>query len=154
MAQVKECTKVTIEYQVQTTTADGETTELPPETCSFVYGIDTQYPALESALMNKRPGDRVRVYVPPEELYGTRDEDLIRELPRSEYKEERLKEGKMYREMRKKCLVQFMVKDIKDETIVADFNDPKAGTSAEFDILVKDVKESDKSEWRSGCTPR
>lgn len=154
MSQVKECMKVTIEYTLRTTTADGETTELPPETCSFVYGIDTQYPSVESALMNKQAGDRVQVYVPPEEIYGAVDEELIRELPRSDYKEERLKEGKMYREMRQKCLVQFMVKNLREDVIVADFNDPKAGTRAEFDILVKEVRESDKSEWRSGCTPR
>ena len=154
MSQVKECMKVTIEYTLRTTTPDGETTELPPETCSFIYGIDTQYPSVESALMNKQPGDRVQVYVPPEEIYGAVDEELIRELPRSDYKEARLKEGKMYREMRQKCLVQFMVKNLQDDVIVADFNDPKAGTHAEFDILVKEVRESDRSEWRSGCTPR
>jgi len=154
MPQVKECMKVTIEYRVRTTTPDGETTELPTETCSFVYGIDTQYPSVESALMNKRAGDRLQVYVPPEEIYGALDEDLIRELPRSDYKQDRLQAGKMYREMRQKCLVQFMVKHIRDDVIVADFNDPKAGTYAEFDILVKEVGESDKSEWRSGCTPR
>lgn len=154
MSQVKECMKVTIEYTLRTTTPDGETTELPPETCSFIYGIDTQYPSVESALMNKKAGDRVQVYVPPEEIYGAVDEELIRELPRSDYKEARLKEGKMYREMRQKCLVQFMVKNLRDDVIVADFNDPKAGTRAEFDILVKEVRESDKSEWSSGCTPR
>ena len=54
MSQVKECMKVTIEYTLRTTTPDGETTELPPETCSFIYGIDTQYPSVESALMNKK----------------------------------------------------------------------------------------------------
>lgn len=151
MSQVTECMRVTIEYRVRTTTRDGESTELPPATCSFIYGIDTQYPSVESALMNKRPGDRVQVYVPPEEIYGVHDEELIRELPRSDYKEERLNTGKMYREMRQKCLVQFMVRDIRNDVIVADFNDPKAGTSAQFDILVKEVRESGKSEWPSGC---
>jgi FKBP-type peptidyl-prolyl cis-trans isomerase SlyD len=151
MSQVKECMMVTIEFRLKTTTRAGETTELPPQTCSFVYGVDTQYPSVESALMNKRAGDRVLVYVPPEEIYGAYDESLVRELPRSDYKEERLKEGKMYRERRQKCLVQFMVSNIRDEVIVADFNDPKAGTYAEIDILVKDVRESSKDEWKSGC---
>lgn len=152
MSQIKECMKVTIEYQLKTTTRDGESIELPTETCTFVYGVDTQYPSVESALMNKRPGDRLQVYVPPEEIFGPYDEDLVRELPRCDYKEERLCEGKMYREMRKKSLVQFMVKDIRNDTVVADFNDPRAGTHAEFDILVKDVQESTKADWKSGCS--
>jgi FKBP-type peptidyl-prolyl cis-trans isomerase SlyD len=148
---VKECMKVTIEFKVRTTSRNGETTELPAETCSFVYGVDTQYPSVESALMNKRPGDRVQVYVPPEEIYGTYDESLVRELPRSDYKQDRLKEGKLYREMKQKCLVQFIVKNIQDEVIVADFNDPKAGAHAEFDILVKDVRESTKDDLPPSC---
>lgn len=152
MSQVKECKMVTIEYRLKTTTRGGETTELPSQTCSFVYGVDTQYPSVESALINKQPGDRVQVFVPPEEIYGAYDESLVRELPRSDYKEERLQEGKMYRERRQKCLVQFMVRKILDEVIVADFNDVKAGTQAEFDILVKDVRESSKADWKSGCT--
>jgi len=151
MTQVKECMHVTIEYSLRTTTRDGETTEAPAETCSFVYGVDVQYPSVESALQNKRAGDRIQVYVPPEEIYGAYDESLIRELPRSDYKEDRIKQGKMYREMRKKCLVQFMVQGIKEDVIVADFNDPKAGTHAEFDILVKEVRESSKSEMKRSC---
>jgi len=151
MQQVKECMLVTIEYTVRTTGPNGETGESPPNTCSFVYGVDVQYPSVETAIMNKFPGDRVKVYVPPEELFGIHDQDLVRELPRVDYKEDRLGEGRMYRQMRKKCLVQFMVKEIRDEVIVADFNDQRAGTSAEFDVLIKDVREATKTEMTPSC---
>lgn len=151
MVQVKECMHVTIEYRLRTTTRHGESIEAPAETCSFVYGVDVQYPSVETALLNKRVGDRLQVFVPPEEIYGAYDETLIRELPRFDYKQQRLKAGKMYREMRKKCLVQFMVQEIRDDVVVADFNDFKAGTHAEFDIVVKDVRESSKDEMKRTC---
>lgn len=151
MQQVKECMMVTIEYRVRTKGPNGEENEIPPQTCSFVYGVNAQYPSIETALMNKLPGDRVQVHIPPEELYGHYDEELVRELPREDYKQDRLKAGKVYREMRKKCLVQFMVKDLKDDLIIADFNDPRSGTSAEFDILVKEVREATKNELRPSC---
>lgn len=151
MAQVKECMHVTIEYRLRTTTRDGELHEVPSEICSFVYGVDVQYPSVETALLNKRPGDRVQVFVPPEEIYGAYDEALIRELPRFDYKQERLKVGKMYREVRKKCLVQFIVREIRDDVVVADFNDPKAGANAEFDIVVKEVREASKDEMKRTC---
>lgn len=151
MEQVKECMMVTIEYRIRTTGLNGEQIEAPPATCSFAYGVDVQYPSVESAIMNKYPGDRVQVYVPPEELFGAYDEALVRELPREDYKQERLQPGKMYREMRKKCLVQFMVKDVLDEVVVADFNDPRAGTSAEFDILIKEVRQATKAELQPSC---
>jgi FKBP-type peptidyl-prolyl cis-trans isomerase SlyD len=152
MQPVKECMMVTIEYQVGTLSPDGQSAESSPETCSFVYGVDVQYPSVESALRDKQAGDRVRVRVPAEEVFGVYDETLVRELPRCDYKQERLQAGKMYREMRKKCLVQFMVKELKEDVIVADFNDPRAGTSAEFDILIKEVREAAKSEMIPSCT--
>jgi FKBP-type peptidyl-prolyl cis-trans isomerase SlyD len=151
MDQVKECMMVTMEFKTKTVSANGEVSELPHQTCRFVYGVDTQYPSVETALQNKRPGDRVQVYVPPEELFGHYDDDLVRELPREDYKQERLREGCMYREMKKKCLVQFMVKEVRDDVVVADFNDPKCGTHAEFEILIKDVREATKEEMKPSC---
>jgi len=151
MLRVKECMKVTIEFAIKTVTPSGEVTEVPPEVCSFVFGVDVQYPSVETAIMNKCVGDRVQAYVPPEELFGHADETLVRELPRSDYKQERLKPGKMYREMKKKCLVQFLVKELKEDVIVADFNDPRAGTHAEFDILIKDIREATKEEMTPSC---
>jgi FKBP-type peptidyl-prolyl cis-trans isomerase SlyD len=149
--QVKECMMVTIEYRLRTTSRAGEVNELAPQTCSFVYGVDVQYPSVEAAIMNKKAGDRVQAWVPPEELFGDYDLELIRELPREDYKEERLQPGKMYREMRRKNLVEFMVKEVRDDVVVADFNNPMAGTTAEFDILIKDIREAQKHEMAPSC---
>jgi FKBP-type peptidyl-prolyl cis-trans isomerase SlyD len=151
MQQVKECMMVTLEYLVRTIGPNGQSGESSAETCSFVYGVDVQYPSVEKALADKKAGDRIRVTVPPQELFGAYDEDLVRELPCCDYKQERLKVGKMYREMRKKCLVQFLVKELKDHVVVADFNDPRAGTAAEFDILIKDIREATKGEMKPSC---
>jgi FKBP-type peptidyl-prolyl cis-trans isomerase SlyD len=151
MLQVKECMMLTLEFQVRTTGPDGQSGESSTQTCSFVYGVDVQYPSVEKALRDKKAGDRVQVTVPPEELFGAYDEDLVRELPSCDYRQERLKAGKMYREMRKKCLVQFLVKELREDFVVADFNDPKAGTVAEFDILIKDIREATKSEMKPSC---
>jgi len=142
---------VTLEYTIRTKSPEGEESFLPGQTCSFVYGVDVQLPSVESAIQNLMPGDRVTVYVPPEELFGLFDESLVRELPRGQYKEARLKEGKMYREIKNRCLVQFMVRELRDDVVVADFNDPRAGTSAEFDILVKEVREATKAEMVPAC---
>ncbi|MFZ2448623.1 MAG: hypothetical protein WAW37_19860 [Syntrophobacteraceae bacterium] len=151
MEQIRECTMVTIEFTMRLCSPDGPGETSAPRSCGFVYGVDVQYPSVETALMNKRPGDRVQVHVPPEEVFGAYDEELVRELPRADYKAERLKAGKMYREMKRKCLVQFLVKELRDNVIVADFNDPRAGTWAEFDILVKAVRPAKKEEMKPDC---
>jgi FKBP-type peptidyl-prolyl cis-trans isomerase SlyD len=141
MSQVKETMMVSIEYRLCTTSRDGESVEMGPVTCDFVYGVEAQYPSVESALQNKAPGDRVQVHVPPEELFGVYDQELVRELPRGDYKQDRLQAGKLYRELR-------------DDIVVADFNDPRAGSHADFDILVKDVRPATKGEMTPSCIPR
>ncbi len=151
MQRVRECMMVTMEYSIRTTGKDGDVVEAPKQSCQFVYGIHAQYPSVETAIMNKLPGDRVQVYVPPEEIFGHHDESLVRELPREDYKQNRLQPGKMYREMKQKTLIQFMVKDVRDDVIVADFNDPRCGTSAQFDILITDVREATKGEMQPSC---
>lgn len=149
--QVKPCMKVTIDFTVKTTLPDGKIIESPPGTCTFVYGVDVQYPSVEAAIMNKRVGDTVWVYVPPEEIFGPYDPELVQELPRSDYKPERIRPGKIYREMRNRCLVEFLVREVRDEVIVADFNRPGAGTSAEFHIVIKDICETSPKERRPSC---
>jgi FKBP-type peptidyl-prolyl cis-trans isomerase SlyD len=151
MEQVKECSKVTIEYTMRVVPPEGAEPESRCSSCSFVYGVDVQYPSVETALMDKSAGDRVRVYVPPEEIFGVYDAGLVRELPREDYKQERLKPGKIYREMKRKSLVQFLVKEVRDDVIVVDFNDPRAGTWAEFDIVVKEVRPATKEEMIPSC---
>ncbi len=151
MQHAKARSMVTIEYTIRTTNAHGETAELPPQTSRFVLGVDAQYPSVESAIMNKTCGDRFTVHVPPEEIFGHLDPELIQELPREDYKEERLAEGKMYREMKQKTLVQFLVKELREDTILADFNDPRAGTSAELDIEIKGIREATSEEMKPSC---
>jgi FKBP-type peptidyl-prolyl cis-trans isomerase SlyD len=154
MSQVKECMMVSIEYQLRTSSRDGETSEAGPITCDFVYGVEAQYPSVESALQNRTPGERIQVYVPPEEMFGAYDDTLVRELPRADYKQDRLQPGRIYREIRQKSLVQFLVREVRHDVIVADFNDPRAGSHAEFDILVKDVRPATKGEMKPSCIPR
>jgi FKBP-type peptidyl-prolyl cis-trans isomerase SlyD len=154
MSQVKECMMVSIEYQLRTSSREGETSEAGPISCDFVYGVETQYPSVESALQNRTPGERIQVYVPPEELFGAYDDTLVRELPRADYKQDRLQPGRIYREMRKKSLVQFLVREVRHDVIVVDFNDPRAGSHAEFDILIKDVRPATKGEMKPSCIPR
>ncbi len=148
---IKECSRVTIEYGMRVVPAEGPEPPVESRTCSFVMGVDLQYPSVETALMNKKTGDRVKVYIPPEEIYGVNDPELVRELPRADYKQERLKPGRMYREMKRRSLVQFMVKEVRDDVVVADFNDPRAGTWAEFDIVVKEVRPAKKEEMQPPC---
>ena len=149
--RIKECSRVTIECDMQIFPPNGAEPIAQRQCCSFVMGVDPQYASLETALMNKKTGDRLKVHIPPEEMFGAYDEELVRDLPREDYKQERLQAGRMYRQIKKKTLVQFMVKELYEDKIVADFNDDRAGTWAECDILVTEVREARKDEMKPSC---
>jgi FKBP-type peptidyl-prolyl cis-trans isomerase SlyD len=149
--RIGECSMTTIECEMLVFSADGPGPVAGSRTYSFVMGVDVQYPSVEAALIDKKAGDRVKVRVPPEEIFGVYDPELVRELPGGDFRKERIKPGRMYREIRRGCLVQFMVKEVRDGVIVADFNDPRAGTWAEFDILVKEVRPAKKEEMQPAC---
>ncbi len=149
--RIKECSRVTIECMMRIVPAYWPGPDVQSQTISFVMGVDPPYTSVESALRHKKAGDRVKVYIPPEEMCGAYDPELIRDLPMVDYKQERIKPGRMYREMKLKSLVQFMVKEVCGDVIVADFNDPRAGTWAEFDILIKEVRPAEKEEMNPAC---
>jgi len=95
----------------------------------FLYGREPVIPALEKAIFQLSEGDEIEVHIPPEQGFGKRDETLISEVPISQISHpERLKEGELYEEVTAQGqAVRFLVKEIKEDSVVADFNHPAAG---------------------------
>ena len=92
---------VTINYVMQSRLPKGSVKERSQETIEFVYGVDRQVPSLETALYGARVGDTFEVKVPPSELYGEHDSELVRVIPRKGLITQRLKQGQFYRQMKK-----------------------------------------------------
>jgi len=133
---------VSLEYTIEV--VNGET---PAELnkvfkSEFLYGRDPIIPALGSALLGLEPGDEVEVEVPPEQAFGHHDPALIREIPLSRIaKPEELKPGAYYEEtQRDGRKAGFMVKDVKEDSVIADFNHPAAGKSLKIKAKVNDVR--------------
>ncbi len=127
--KIENDTVVEIQYMLQV--KDGLT---PPELSKifktqFLYGREPVIPALERAIFQLAEGDKVEVNIPPEQGFGKRDETLINEIPLSQISHpEMLREGELYEEMTGQGQpVRFLVKEIKEDSVVADFNHPAAG---------------------------
>jgi len=138
--------KVTLQYTMRTHLPDGTTKEQPEEEMTFIFGVDRQAPTLEKALEERTAGDKIRVTIPPSEIYGEHDASLIREIPRKGLIKQRLKEGRYYRQMKMGSLVSFKVLELRPKTVLADFNRPMAGISASLDGEILAVKEATKKE--------
>ena len=115
---------------------------------SFVFGVERQIASLEKALEGRQEGDRLVVDIPEEELFGTYDFDLVREIPKGGLKRARLKKGSVYREIKQGALVAFVVRDLYEDSVLADFNHPHAGAKAQGDIDIVEVRDADENDTR------
>ena len=135
---------VTVQYTLSV--KDGET---PPElqrtfTTSFLYGRERVLPVLERALYGRREQESFQVEIPPRQAYGEYDPSLVSEISKEQLAHPgRLKEGEIYLEYRPDGTpLRFMVREVKDDSVVADFNHPAAGKTLLLSARVDEVREA------------
>ena len=139
---------VRLRYAQNLILRDGSELCRDPGEVSFVYGIERQMASLDKALEGRQEGDRMVVDIPEEELFGTYDLELVREIPRGGLKKARLKKGSVYREIKQGSLVTFVVKEVYENSVLADFNHPHAGARAQADIEIVEVRDADENDTR------
>ena len=125
---------------------DGTVSQRPEETLEFIYKVESQVPTLEDALEGASVGDRFTIQVPATEMYGEYNPALIKEIPKQGLIKQRVREGQYYRQMREGCLVSFKILEVKDDTVLADFNDPMSGLWVEIYVEVMEVREAGAGE--------
>ncbi len=127
--------KLTVDGQVIDTT-EGKT---PIE---FVHGDGTIIPGLARQLEGLKAGDAKVVTVSPEEGYGKVTPDAIKEVPKDVFpKDVEIKAGQVY-EFQGEGGTGFpgIVSEIKEQTILMNFNHPLAGKELTFDIKIVKVE--------------
>jgi len=139
---------VRLRYAQKLILRDGRELNGDPRNVSFVFGIERQLPAIEKALEGRSVGERLSVDIPEEELFGVHDPDLVREIPKGGLKKARLKQDAVYREIKQGTMVTFVVKELYENSVLADFNDPNAGSRARGDIEILEVRDADKDDVR------
>ena len=139
--------KVRLKYKMQVLLPDGNIAEKSLEkVVDFIYGVEEQSKTLEKAIYGAKKGDVFHIHIPAKELYGERDKNLIREIPKKGLIKQRVREGQYYRQIKNGVLISFKVLKIKEDSILADFNPPMAGVSALMDVEILDVKKASVSE--------
>lgn len=124
--------------------AEGEAEELVEETLEqepyeFIVGLGLTLPAFEAELMGKEIGDTFDFTLTPEQAYGEWREDAEVELPKEvfyvggEFDEEMVYEDAVI-PMRTDTgeTMSGTVIEVKESTVVMDFNHPLAGDSLHF----------------------
>jgi FKBP-type peptidyl-prolyl cis-trans isomerase SlyD len=106
---------------------------------TFTQGAHQIIRGVETAVEGMTVGQAKQVIVTPADGYGSRDLTALHELPKH-----KVPEGiKIGTQLRGKDadgrVVQPVVKQITDNTVLLDFNHPLAGKTLFFDVKVVDV---------------
>ena len=143
---------VSVDYRLHL--GDGEVVDEsePGEPLVYLHGHGETVPGLENALEGKAAGDKLQVKVSPDEGYGDHDPEKIEEVPRGEFPDElELKVGNILtatdddgNEM------DFLIKEVKGDAVVVDFNHPLAGKTLHFDVTVREVRAATPEELEHG----
>jgi len=109
---------------------------------NYIHGTHKLVPGLEKALEGMHTGETKSVLVKPEDAYGQFEAGKIVEVKKSDVQGD-LKVGAFLQGSRPNGeVVRSRILEIKDDSVVLDFNHPMAGKNLHYDIEVLEIKNS------------
>ncbi|RME89802.1 MAG: peptidylprolyl isomerase [Candidatus Hydrogenedentota bacterium] len=121
------------------------------EPLKYLHGAGQLIEGMEEGLEGKEKGDEFDLEIAPEKAYGNRNEELIAEIPKSEFAQfPDLQVGMQFQLSGPAGNQVVTVKEIKDDVVVIDANHPLAGETLNFHIEVTEVRDATEEEIAHG----
>ena len=107
----------------------------------FVWGAGAVMPGLEQGVKGLKAGDRKQLTIPPKEGFGEIDPKAVVEIPRTRFPQgDNIKAGMVYSIPSKSGIpLKGIVKEVKGENVLLDFNHPLAGKQLQLDVEILEV---------------
>jgi FKBP-type peptidyl-prolyl cis-trans isomerase SlyD len=144
-------TVVEIDYTLHL--GDGEIVDRSEgEPLAYIHGEGQIVPGLEQALAGLDVGEKRQVVVEPGEGYGEHDPRGVQEVSRQAFPDDFVPQPGMQLVAQAPSgePVQFVVKEVRTETVLVDFNHPLAGQTLHFDVTVRQVRVATEEEIAHG----
>jgi FKBP-type peptidyl-prolyl cis-trans isomerase SlyD len=138
---IQEGSVVSIEYTL--TDDDGKVidTNVGKEPLTFVQGAGQIVSGLEKELQGLKTGEQKKVRVKPEDGYGMPNQQAFQEMPRETIPAEAQKPGvTLMAKAPDGRAIPIRVHEVKEKTVVVDFNHPLAGKTLNFDVKIKEIQ--------------
>ncbi|MEX0802137.1 MAG: peptidylprolyl isomerase, partial [Candidatus Binatia bacterium] len=134
---------VSIEYTLTDEAGKVIDSNVGKEPLTYIHGAGQIVRGLEKELNGLKVGEQRKVHVKPEDGYGPSDPKALQEVAKEKIPPEAQQVGAMLMtEAADGRTIPMRVHEIKEKTVVVDFNHPLAGKSLTFDVKVKDIKEA------------
>lgn len=144
-AIVQSGSEVSFDYTLTDENGKVVDTSKGKEPMHYVHGQGQIIPGLEKELTGLAVGSEKKVTVKPEDAYGPVNPQKFQEIPKEKLPPEALKVGTMLMAQGPAGQgVPVRVHEIKESTVVMDFNHPLAGKTLSFDVKITDIKAAGK----------
>jgi FKBP-type peptidyl-prolyl cis-trans isomerase SlyD len=141
---------VSIEYEVR----DGDTvvdSNIGGQPLVFMFGKGQIIPGLETGIKEMNVGEKGDVLVKAVDAYGEYNPEATQDVPKEQFAGIDLQEGMtLYGQGEDGGTVQVIVKEIKDEAVIVDFNHPMAGKDLMFSVTIGNIRDASAEELASG----
>ncbi len=118
---------------------------------TYIQGHGNLVAGLEKALEGRQGGNTLTVVVAPAEGYGTRDQALVRRVPKRTLQGAGdIKKGMQFQARTEDGMRLFTVTAVAGDMVTLDGNHPLADQTLHFDIEVVDVREATAEELEHG----
>jgi len=131
-------TTVTLHFSVSLATGELVDSTRGNAPATFTYGDGSLLPGFEESMLGLKRGDRRSVILPPEKAFGAWNENNVQWMPRSNFSADLPLEPGMILSFAdaNKAELPGVVKEIREDEVVIDFNHPLAGRELIFDVEI------------------
>lgn len=107
---------------------------------TFVFGENRLVPGLEKGILGLKKGDKKSLTLTPEEAYGPANPQAVVEAPRASFQAKDIQPGMAFSASGAQGEpMTGVVKELRGDMVLLDFNHPMAGKTLTFDIEVLEV---------------
>jgi FKBP-type peptidyl-prolyl cis-trans isomerase SlyD len=139
--------QVSLEYTLTLEDKTVMDSNVGREPLSYRQGAHEIVPGLEKALEGLAKGEKKRVVVKPVDGYGEVDPKAFQEVKKTMIPEQARKVGAQLEAKSPDGESMFpIVTEVKEETVVLNFNHPLAGKTLIFDVTVLDIRPGEKKD--------
>ena len=132
---------VSLEYTLKGEEGKVIDSNVGADPLTYTHGAKQIVPGLENALEGMTVGESKQVTVAPEEGYGPVLQEAFREIPKEKIPPDAQKVGApLEAKDENGRTMHLRVAEVKEETVVVDFNHPLAGKTLYFDVKVIEIK--------------
>ena len=137
---IQEGSLVSFEYTLTDDTGKVIDSNVGKEHLTYLHGSGQIVSGLEKELTGLKVGDQKKIVVRPEDGYRA-DPNAFQEIPKDKLPREAQKVGTMLATKGPQGeTIAMRVHEVKEKTVVVDFNNPLAGKTLNFDVKVTDIE--------------